>query len=170
MTATTTHSSAELSKHLAIVEGRLAAAQAKLHPALRAAALAFLGDRANDEVNSVRAEIRKLQDLAAGLRDVSVRAEVDELDAEIERREQDYEAETSRLETLRRAGTRQDAVIEGAGPSFGAELRADREQRNVAFSVYEAAHHAHLDERKAIDALNARRAELERQFPDAFDD
>ena len=170
MTATTTHSSAELSKHLAIVEGRLAAAQAKLPPALRAAALAFLGDRANDEVNSLRAEIRKLQDLAAGLRDVSVRAEVDELDAEIERRERDYEAETERLVILRRDGTRLDAVIEGAGPNFGAELRADREQRNAAFAIYEKANLAHMDERKEIDALGARRNELERQFPDAFDD
>lgn len=166
MTATATLSSAELTRHIADVGGRLEAAQSSLPAALRNAATAFLHGRENDGPKSVRAEIRVLQDLIAGLRQLNVRAEHDDLNAEIERREREYEAESARLEVLRSAGTRMPATFEGAGLELIQKEREDRESRNAAFAKYEAAHLDHLDERKAIDALTARRAELERQFDD----
>jgi len=121
----------------------------------------YLGDKSSsDEVQRVRTEIQRLQDLIAGVRDLATQTEVDELEREIERRESAYEVVGERLEELRHAGTRQDAVIEGAGPAWQNAMRADREERNEAFSRYASANNAHRAEAKAIEALVERRDEL----------
>jgi hypothetical protein len=167
MSTATLQSSAELHEEIAKLDAELKSTRSKLLKAFRDAARAFLGGTSSDEVQSLRTQIRRLQDLLIGLHDLAALTELDELNAEIERRERQYEKDAERLVELKRAGTRKDAVIEGAGNRFGVAMRADREDRIDAFSVYEEAHHAHIAEAQAIESLRTRRDELART-PQAF--
>lgn len=166
MSTATLRSSVELKGQIATLAAELESTQSRLPQALRNAAQAFLGGASSDEVQSVRTQIRRVEDLLAGMRDLATRAELHELSAEIGRRERKHEKDAERLVELRAGGTRADAVIAGTGARYGAEVRADREDRNAAFAVYEAAHLEHIAETKAIAALVARRDELEASIDD----
>jgi hypothetical protein len=169
MSTATQLSSADLKERVTELERELAAAKEKLPGALRNAAAAYLGGKANDEVQSVRTQIRRFQDLLAGTAQLAAQAEHQELEVEIERRQKQYEKDAELLVELRQGGTREDAVIEGTGLAWQNDMRADRKDRNAAFYRYEDANNAHTAEATAIEALVARAIELEIEFPDAFD-
>jgi len=170
MPAISEWNSTELREHIARVEDELAAVKAKLPAALRASALGYLGGMATDEAPSIRTQIRRLQDVLAGLRDMAILAEHGELTAEIKRREAAHENDSERLERLRLAATRGDRVIPGTGHAWASAVRADREERNVDFATYEKANIAHMGERKAINALVCRRNALEAESSHLFEE
>lgn len=145
-TATVTLPSGELKGRIGKLERELQGVQSKLPNALRNAAVAYLGGRSNDDVSSIRTQIRRLEDVLAGLRQLAALAELDELRLEIDRREDAYSKSTRLAAELR--GQANNSALATA-------------ERNSAFGKYQATQDAHDAERLAIDRLTQRCAELE---------
>ena len=135
-------SAADVWRELERVDEQLSDAKARLPIVLESSAKAFLGGRSDDEVNSVRTQIRRLSDLSEGLRRLALRTELDELSSEIERRKREYAGEAVRVRELKCA----DRV-------------------SVEFREYEQASLAHNDDAREIanleDRLNALEGELD---------
>lgn len=158
--------STQIKERAVEVERELETAKAKLPGALRSSAQAYLRGRYVDEVSSLREQIRKLKDVQSGLYGVALRAEYAELSEEIERRERAYDEESGRVERLRQIFNGHGRSVEGVGTALRAAERTQRADQNAAFAEYEHANLDHISERRAIDALVARRDELAQMIED----
>lgn len=143
-TLTPAPSLAKIDEGIAEIEHDLEIAKAWLPTARRNAALAFLNGHAdNGDLDNVRSQISDLDDVLIGMRCVRASAEHRNLTAEIERRQSLHDADAIRVEEMR----------------CGA----------AEFPEYEQASLAHRSEAQEIGALEARRDQLEAEFPDAFE-
>lgn len=158
--------STQIKERTVEVERELESAKAKLPGALRANAQAYLRGKYVDEVSSLRDQIRKLQDVRAGLYGLAAHTEYAELSEEIERRERAYDEESGRVERLRQIFNGHGRSVEGVGTALRAAERTQRADQNAAFAEYAHANNGHRNERKAIDALVARRDELAQTIED----
>lgn len=142
-TATSSLSLNDLKPRIVEVEAELAILRGERLPAAqRAAALAYLGGRHSDETTSVRAQIRRVGELLAGLRALAEERECDEVQAELKKRVAAYEQEERRVERLRVNSYR---PLEEGGNSFD--------------EYADAANHL-TEERHGIDALGRHFSEL----------
>jgi cell division protein FtsB len=157
----TSLSSEHISERVATVEHELAAAKKTLPAAQRTVARAHLeadhnGYRA-DAVGVVHAKIARLKDVIAGLKQLAAGAEYAEISTEIAHRQHENEKTAARVEKLR---TNWHDLRRN--PSFEREGII-----SAAHGSFIEAHSLHAQEQAAIDALVARRAEIEAEYPEA---
>jgi predicted RNase H-like nuclease (RuvC/YqgF family) len=157
----TSLSSDQISERLAAVEHELVAAKNSLPAAQRVAAQAHLeadhnGYRA-DAVDVIHAKIARLKDVLSGLRQLAAGAQYAEISKQIEKLQREHKKTAARVEELR---TKWHDLRRN--PSFEREGII-----SAAHASFIEAHSLHAQEQAAIDALAARRAEIEAEYPEA---
>lgn len=106
MSTATLHPSVELHAFIEKLEAELESLRSKLPEAFRDDARTYLSGLkicGGGEAWTLRMEIRVVEDILIGLRDLSAKAEIDELDAEIERRKTAQQERKSEAERLKSA-------------------------------------------------------------------